>query len=528
MTGLKRDIGLLGLTFISVGGIIGSGWLFGPLLAVQHAGPAATISWIIGAVAMFILAITFAEISAMLPIPGGIARVPQFSHGNIVSMAMGWTAWIGYNTTAPIEVEAMLKYLAPYAPRLHTAETGDLTGAGIFVALVFMLLFVAVNALGVKFFTRVNAALTWAKIAIPFVLSILLVASRFNIENFTQPDGFAPYGAQGIMAAVSTGGVIFSFIGFRHVVDMAGEVRNPKFAIPAALVLSIVLCAIIYLGLQVAFIGALDPSMLSKGWAQLSFGGEGPLDAIIMSVGLVWFLSLLNVGSVIGPFGNGLVATGSNARIALALSKNGFLPKQLQVLSSFGVPLWALGLNFLIGTVFLLTVPFTTVIALNGAAIVLSFAVGPIAVVCLRNLMPDHPRSIRIPAVRLVALTAFAIATLIVYWSGWDTVWRLGIALIVGKALLLIRFRGRLDEMDVTEALWLVPYFSGLGLISFLGQFGAGSLKQIPFGWDLLLCILFSSSIFVLAVRSALPPKKFNEYIAEEEILNPKQPVIGL
>ena len=82
--------------------------------------------------------------------------------------------------------------------------------------------------------------------------------------------------------------------------------------------------------------------------------------------------------------------------------------------------------------------------------------------------------------------------------------------------------------MDVTEALWLVPYFSGLGLISFLGQFGAGSLKQIPFGWDLLLCILFSSIIFVLAVRSALPPKKFKEYIAEEEILNPKQPVIGL
>ncbi|WP_170344498.1 APC family permease [Ruegeria atlantica] len=528
MTGLKRDIGLLGLTFISVGGIIGSGWLFGALLAVQHAGPAATISWIIGAVAMFILAITFAEISAMLPIPGGIARVPHFSHGNIVSMAMGWTAWIGYNTTAPIEVEAMLKYLAPYAPWLHTAETGGLTGAGVFVALVFMLLFVAVNALGVKFFTRVNAALTWAKIAIPVVLSVLLVASRFNIENFTQPEGFAPYGAQGIMAAVSTGGVIFSFIGFRHVVDMAGEVRNPKFAIPAALVLSIVLCAFIYLGLQVAFIGALDPSMLSKGWAQLSFGGEGPLDAIIMSVGLVWFLSLLNVGSVIGPFGNGLVATGSNARIALALSKNGFLPRRLQTLSSFGVPLWALALNFLIGTVFLLTVPFTTVIALNGAAIVLSFAVGPIAVVCLRNLLPDHPRSIRIPAVRLVALSAFAIATLIVYWSGWDTVWRLGIALIVGSILLLIRFRGRLDEMDVTEALWLVPYFSGLGLISFLGQFGAGSLKQIPFGWDLLLCILFSSIIFVLAVRSALPPKKFKEYIAEEEILDPKQPVIGL
>lgn len=527
MARLKRDIGLVGLTFISVGGIIGSGWLFGPLLAVQHAGPAAILSWIIGAVAMFILAITFAEISAMLPIPGGIARVPQFSHGNIVSMAMGWTAWIGYNTTAPIEVEAMLKYLAPYAPWLHAADTGDLTGAGIAVALLFMLLFVAVNALGVKFFTQVNATLTWAKIAIPIVLSVLLFANRFDSQNFTQPDGFAPYGLQGIMAAVSTGGVIFSFIGFRHVVDMAGEVRNPKFAIPAALVLSIVLCAAIYLGLQIAFIGALDPAMIKDGWANLSFGGQGPLDGVIMSVGIVWFLSVLNVGSVVGPFGNGLVATGSNARIAMALSKNGFLPKRLTILSSFGVPLWALALNFLIGIVFLLTVPFTTVIALNGAAIVLSFAVGPIAVVCLRHLMPDHPRSIRIPAVKLVAVTAFAIATLVVYWSGWDTVWRLGVALAVGMVLLLVRFRNRLDEMDVTEALWLGPYFAGIGLISFLGQFGEGAQKQIPFGWDIALCVVFSAIIFGLAVRSALPAQKFQEYIAEEEILDPKKPVIG-
>ncbi|WP_420584082.1 APC family permease [Ruegeria sp.] len=528
MARLKRDIGLVGLTFISVGGIIGSGWLFGPLLAVQHAGPAAIFTWIIGATAMFILAITFAEISAMLPIPGGIARVPQFSHGNIVSMAMGWTAWIGYNTTAPIEVEAMLKYLAPYAPWLHAAETGDLTGAGIAVALFFMLLFVAVNALGVKFFTRVNATLTWAKIAIPVVLAALLIANRFDVQNFSHPDGFAPYGLKGIMAAVSTGGVIFSFIGFRHVVDMAGEVRNPKFAIPAALVLSIVLCAAIYLGLQIAFIGALDPAMLSNGWASLSFGGQGPLDGVIISVGFIWFLSVLNIGSVIGPFGNGLVATGSNARIAMALAKNGFLPQRLLILSSFGVPLWALALNFLIGILFLLTVPFTTVIALNGAAIVLSFAVGPIAVVCLRNLMPDHPRSIRIPAVKLVAGSAFAIATLVVYWSGWDTVWRLGIALIVGMLLLLARFHNRLDEMDVTEALWLVPYLSGIGLISYLGQFGDGALQQIPFGWDIALCVLFSVVIFGIAVRSALPARKFEEYIAEEEILDPKKPVIGL
>ena len=100
---LNREIGLVGLTFVAVGGIIGSGWLFAPLLAAKAAGPAALIAWAIGAFAMLLLAVTFAEISAMLPVPGGIAAVPQFSHGNVVSMAMGYTAWIGYNTTAPIE-----------------------------------------------------------------------------------------------------------------------------------------------------------------------------------------------------------------------------------------------------------------------------------------------------------------------------------------------------------------------------------------------------------------------------------------
>lgn len=528
MARLKRDIGLVGLTFISVGGIIGSGWLFGPLLAVQHAGPAAIVSWVFGAVAMFILAITFAEISAMLPIPGGIARVPQFSHGNVVAMTMGWTAWIGYNTTAPIEVEAMLAYLAPYATWLHSPSTGELTFWGYSVAVVLMLFFVLINTLGVKFFARINTMITSAKVVIPVLLSVVLVFSRFNVENFSAPDGFAPYGLRGIMAAVSTGGVIFSFIGFRHVVDMAGEVRNPKFNIPAALVLSIALCAAIYLGLQIAFIGALDPAMLAQGWAKLSFAGEGPLDGIILSVGIIWFISILNVGSVAGPFGNALVATGSNARIAMALSQNGFLPSRIQQLSAFGVPVWALSLNFVIGTLFLLTIPFETVIALNGASIVLSFAVGPIAVVCLRKLLPDHPRSIRVPAVELVGMLAFAIATLIVYWSGWNTVWRLGITLAIGLILLLIRFRGRLFQIDVRQALWLAPYLSGLGLISYLGQFGQGALRLIPFGWDILLCSLFSSGVFWVAVRSALPLEKFQEYIAKEEVLEPSKPVIGL
>ncbi len=515
---MKRSIGLVGLTFMAVGGIIGSGWLFGPLLAAQVAGPAAIISWIIGAVAMFILALTFAEISAMLPVPGGIARVPQFSHGTVVSMIMGWSAWIGYNTTAPIEVEVMLRYMGPYATWLHVGSTQTLTPAGIAVAAFALLMFTVINAFGVKFFAYVNTTLTWAKLGIPILLTVVLIVTHFDRSNFTNTGGFAPFGMHGVLAAVSSGGVIFSFIGFRHAIDMAGEVKNPKFTIPVALLLSIILCAAVYIGLQVAFVGGLSPSDLSKGWPGLNFGKAGPLDGVLMSVGILWFISILNIGAIIGPFGNALVSTGSNARLAMAMSRNGFLPKFVQHLSSLGVPLWALVVNFVIGLMFLLTIPFKEVVALNGASIVLSFVVGPIAVVALRQLAPDQVRSFKLPAVHLVALLAFIISTLVVYWSGWDTIWRLGLALLVGFALLVARYRKSLRDIDGAQALWLIPYLMGIGIISYLGDFGDGALNVIPFGWDMAICSIFSTGIFALALRSKLPQEKFEEYISEMKV----------
>lgn len=517
MAQMNRSIGLIGLTFMAVGGIIGSGWLFGPLLAVQVAGPAAIISWVIGALAMFILALTFAEISAMLPVPGGIARVPQFSHGTVVSMLMGWSAWIGYNTAAPIEVEVLLRYMGPYAPWLHVGSTRTLTPTGTGLAVFCLFLFTVINAFGVKFFAYVNSTLTWAKLAIPIVLAIVVIATRFDGSNFTNTGGFAPFGVHGVLAAVSSGGVIFSFIGFRHAIDMAGEVKNPRFTIPVALLLSITLCAGVYIGLQVAFIGALVPSDLSNGWAGLNFGAAGPLDGVLLAIGILWFVSILNIGAIIGPLGNALVSTGSNARLAMAMSKIGFLPKFLQRLSSLGVPLWALVVNFFIGLVFLLTIPFKEVVALNGASIVLSFVVGPIAVVALRQLAPDRERSFKLPAVHLIALLAFIISTLVIYWSGWHTIWRLGLALLAGFILLIVRYRHSLHDIDGAQALWLIPYLSGIGIISYLGDYGDGALNVIPFGWDIVICSIFAAVIFALALRSKLPQEKFEIYISEIE-----------
>ncbi|PRD44780.1 amino acid permease [Phyllobacterium phragmitis] len=507
---MKREMGLIGLMFVAVSAVLGSGWLFAPLLASEQAGPAAIIAWGIGGIAMLLIALTFAEISAMLPVPGGIARVPQFSHGNVVAMAMGWSAWIGYNTTAPIEVEAMLRYLAPHLGWI----SGDMSDwPTLLLAAGFLALFTLINAVGVQFFSRVNSALTWVKIAIPLVIIVTLMWARFDTANFSSAGGFSPYGLHGIFAAVSTGGIIFSFIGFRHVIDMAGEVHRPGVTVPLALILSVVICFVIYGSLQLAFVGAMPSDMLSNGWNGLLSNAQlGPIEAIATSLGLLWLVSLLNVGAVLGPFGGGLVATGSNARLAYALSRNGFFPKILTRLSKRRIPLLALLVNFVFSTLVFLLMPFQEIVQLNSSAIVLSFVVGPVTVVALRRLLPDQPRPLRLPALMWIAAPAFVVATLIIYWSGWDTLWRLGLALLAGLVLFLIHARLRSPgKLDFREATWLVPYFAGIGIFSYLGTFGGKGI--LPFGWDIAAITVFSLAVFVLAIACRLPAERCAEQI---------------
>ena len=509
---LKREIGPIGLTAIAVSGIIGSGWLFAPMLAAQLAGPAAILAWLIGSLSMLLLALTFAEISAMFPLPGGIASIPQVTHGNVVSIAMGWTAWLGYLLTAPVEVEATLRYLGRYAPWIFEGSSyEDLSWAGSGMALGFMVLFVILNALGVRLFTIINTSITWIKIVVPLIITAVFVASSFEPSNFSEPAGFAPYGVGGILAAVSSGGVILSMIGFRHAIDMAGEVRNPGRIVPLAMIAAMLICLLIYLGLQVAFVGALQPHDLANGWSGLKFSHPGgPLASVATALGLLWLVSLMNTTAVISPFGSALVAVGANARLVLAMTGTSFMPAVFGTLSRFGVPFNALLLNLVIGWLAVAYLDFSEIVAAHSSLVVLSFIVGPIAVVALRSLAADYQRPFRLPAVHVIGYATFILATLIVYWSGWQTVRIIGLAMAVGIVVFAFRLH-RMDrrELDLAQAAWLLPYCLGIGLLSYLGSFGG--IDLIGEGYDIAACTVFCIFIYRLALRSALSQAAFDE-----------------
>ena len=101
---LKRDVGLRGLTMISLGSIIGSGWLLGALGAAQSAGPASLLSWILAGAILGILALVHAELGSTYPLSGGTARFPFLGFGALGGFTGGWMAWIQAVTIAPIEV----------------------------------------------------------------------------------------------------------------------------------------------------------------------------------------------------------------------------------------------------------------------------------------------------------------------------------------------------------------------------------------------------------------------------------------
>lgn len=213
-----------------VGGLIGSGWLFSAMNSSAVAGPGAIVAWVIGGSAVSVLGLSFAELSTMIPETGGIIRYPDISHGSLVSCLIGWAVLLSYAGLPAIEAEGVIQYAATYLPGLYNAASGSQTSEGFAVAVLLVALFFALNYFGVRLYARVNTRLTWINFVEPGLTAILLLATGFHGHNFTNPytGGFLPYGWSGVFSAVSTGGIIFTFTGYRTLFDLAGMGEKPS------------------------------------------------------------------------------------------------------------------------------------------------------------------------------------------------------------------------------------------------------------------------------------------------------------
>ena len=516
---LRRDVGFWGLTFISLGSIIGSGWLLGGLTAAQAAGPASIVSWVLAGIFLTMLALVHAELGAAYPVTGGSARFPHIAFGPLAGFTCGWMAWLGTVTLAPIEVEAALTYTNNKWPGLVHSGTETLTGRGLLIASVLMLVFTIINLLGVKLLAHTNTVTVLWKVAVPLLTIVVLLVIAFHSSNFTGGGGFAPYGVKGIMTALPLG-VVFAMQGFEQALQVGGEARNPARNLPRAILTAMAIGTAIYLLLEVAFIGSINPAKIVHGWHNPIGEGEfGPFAALATGAGAGWLAFLLYVDAFISPAGTGLLYVGTSSRLVYALGRNRYVPPQVAQTNRRGVPWLPILIAFVVGEICFLPFPsWASFVGIITSASVLMYAFAPVSLGALRRTDPERDRPFRLRAAGVVSPLSFVAANWIVYWAGWDVNWKLFSAVAIGFVLFAIAQASGSDEqqspVDWRAAVWVFPWLGGLALISYLGQFSGGT-KTIPFWWDLAIIGVFSIAIYNVAVRFSSPAERVSAEIEE-------------
>lgn len=516
---LKRDISTTNILIASAGGMIGSGWLFSPFISAQMAGSNALISWVIAAIFMLFIALPLCELGAMFPVSGGMSTYPTFTHGQEVGFLFAWTSWLAYVVMTPIEIQAILQYSSHFIPSLTMQDSNTLTlsGYGYVVAIAIMLFVVVLNSYGIKMLTECNKYASIIKFILPAIAIVALIQvapnfSNINI-NLTEKQSWI-----GIFTALSTGGIAFAFTGFQNGLILAGEVKNPQRNIPIAVLGAVLIGFVLYFMLQFSFLAAIPQKYLTHGWSHLSYEGDsGPLVGLTILLGLGVVATLLMIDAIISPFGTTLVYTAATSRIIYGMAVNKHLPKIFLKVNRHKIPYVTLYANLIVGMFSFLPFPgWQKLVAFLSSASILSYSIGPICLLAMRRLQPNTHRPFKLWASTFLCHAAFYICNLMLYWCGFEVIWKLDVALIIG--LIIYRVYHKDSSLRKNYPLyWFVFYMGAMLTVSYFGSFGGKGLLQFPL--DLALILPLSIIVLFLS-QKLLDLENHQEVICEIEPLN--------
>ncbi|ARD84705.1 aspartate/glutamate family transporter [Ferroplasma acidiphilum] len=549
---LKKVLTSWDLYFLSLGAIIGSGWLFAESAAAGTAGPAAILSWIIGGAIVLVLVLVYAEIGAMIPRSGFITRYGHYSHGGIAGLFFGWGYFAARVAAPALEAEAAITYAGSYItkpaliyyaknPLDPSSSVTLLSGYGILIAAALIAGFYFLNYFGVKLMGKTNQGITWWKLIIPSITIILMVFLLFHAGNFNNPalGGFLPHNNISLVfEAISTDGIVFSYLGFRHTLNFAGEAKNPQRDIPRALIYAMLTSIVVYVLLQFAFISAINPSLLtaSGGWLGLSSASAGTYAKSIDSAPFAFLAKssslailavltyLLYADAYISPAGTLNIAAGTATRSLYGLAEIGYFPRTFgKVSKRTGVPVFSLLISLVLGLIFLVPLPsWYVVVGLVSGVAGFTYILGGSTLMVLRREASDLKRPFKLPYARILSPVAFIGASLIVYWTGWPTVAYIAIILFAGFAVYLVFLAfHHVDNIFTKENIqggyWVPLLIIALTILSYLGESNFGGINLFPFPYDFLVVMVVSLIFYFLSVKSGFRTSEITDMIESGE-----------
>jgi len=312
-----------------------------------------------------------------------------------------------------------------------------------------------------------------------------------------------------VVSAISGGGILFSLLGFRTAMDLAGEARDPQRNVPLAMGLGLGVSLLIYLVLQLSFLVAVPPQALAQGWSGLQLTAHGgPLVAIAMGLGMGWVAALLLSDAVISPGATAMTYMGVSARVAWMMGRLGLLPSSMGRLNRQAVPVVALLWSLAIGLVMLLGGPsWQRVASFLTATLVIALAVGPVSLLALRRQRPEAARAFRLPWAELLCPLTFVAASWAVIWCGRSALEGAVLLVVLPSLLVGLLQIQRRQPLQAASGSWWFLYLGGLLLIAEVSQDGPRQL---------LLVALFALAVFPLAVRARLPRASVEAQVATD------------
>ncbi|MFC9324704.1 amino acid permease [Kitasatospora sp. NPDC057015] len=429
---LKRSIGLWQLSSIGIGATVGTGIFFVLSTAVPEAGPAVILSFVIAAVTAGLTALCYAEMASAIPVSGSSYSYAYATLGEGVAFGVGVCLLMEYGVSASAIAVSWAEYLNKFLDlafgfqipaALSSAPGGDAGGwfnlpAVILVALVCFLL-----VRGVSESVKVNAAMVAVKICI-LLLFVAVGLTGFRSGNLTP---FMPLGIGGVQVAASS--IFFSFIGLDAVSTAGEEVKNPRRTLPLAIIISLVVVTLLYIGVAVVGIGA-------QPWQNFD-GQEAGLAQILQNVtGQSWPAMVFAIGAIVSIFSITLVVIYGQTRILYSMGRDGMLPRRFAQLSPrTGTPVWntlvvGVGVSMLAAFI-----PLRVLADITSLGTLVAFSVVSVGVIILRRTQPDLPRGFKVPLYPVVPLLSVGFCVYLITGLHADTFRAGAIALVLAAAV---------------------------------------------------------------------------------------------
>ena len=426
--GFRRNLSTLDLCLLGIGVVVGTGiFVLTGEVAAHNAGPAVLVSLVVAAVAAALGALCFAEMAALIPAAGSVYTYCFAALGEAAAFLIGWdllmeftlgaaTVAVGWSSYAAALCERLTGVAWPaalgQAPLCWRPAAQALAPSGAWVnlpAVAVVLLSTALVARGGQGSAWLNRALVAIKLLA--LVAFIAVAARHVRPALWRPllpantGPFGSFGLSGVMQGAAV--LFFSYCGVEALSNAAAEAKDPQRGIPQAIVVTMVVCLVLYLAVAgvmtgcvpYARLGVTDPMALVS--RQI---GEPALETVVCVAALAGLTSVLMVQLFCQP------------RVLFAMATDGLLPGALAELHprrrtpTLGT--WGTGG---LAAVIAGLLPAEVLGEMCAVATLVAFVAVGVGVWRLRVLAPTATRPFRLPGPRwaVPGLTVVGALTLI-------------------------------------------------------------------------------------------------------------------